>query len=333
MLLAGTDDGLYELTPDDGDATTRLVLDAGSVMRVRQFDALDGVFAATDTGLYHSHDGDDWTALDVPREKVYSVGVDAEGTVYAGTRPAHLYAADGNDGLGELSWRELDGLQDVPSREDWRLPRHENLAQVRDVHAPADAPDRVVVGVEVGGVHVSDDGGDTWTERRGASATDEDGDASPAERSDGVHDDVHELAVLDPDEYVAATGFGLFRTTDAGQSWTRLDHGYDQRYFRSVARVDGDVYAGGALAHTSTWLEPDSDPELFAVRDDTIEPVHHPRPDETVTGIESLDGDLVAATHCGTVMRRTRGDWTVLGSLPVPDGHAVSYTPVLSFDE
>jgi hypothetical protein len=313
MLLAGTDDGLYELPPE-GDADARRVLDAGSVMRIRRLDGIEGLFAATDTGLYHSLDGSDWTALGVPQEKVYSVGASADGTLYAGTRPAHLYAAETDgESLTELSWRELDGLQAVPSREDWRLPRHENLAQVRDVHAPAGTADRVVVGVEVGGVHVSDDRGRTWTERRG-----------------GVHDDVHELAVLGPAEYVAATGYGLFRTADAGQSWTRLDEGYDQRYFRSVAAVDGDVYAGAALAHTSTWLEPDSDAELFVVRGEGIEPVAHPHAEETVTGVTDVDGDLVVGTHRGTVLRRSGDDWTVLASLPVPDGHAVSYTPLLS---
>lgn len=62
-------------------------------------------------------------------------------------------------------------LDDLPSREEWRLPRNENLAQVRDVHVPDQHLERVVAGVEVGGVHLSDDGGETWTERRKGSTT------------------------------------------------------------------------------------------------------------------------------------------------------------------
>jgi len=322
MLIVGTEDGIYRITDIDGagDATVEPVLDAGPVARVRQFAGVDGVIAATGTGLYHSADGEEWTDLAVPRETVYAVGAGPEGRLYAGTRPAHLYATRADDGGLPASgdaWTELDEFQALPSREEWRLPRHENLAQVRDVHVPAGASDRVVAGVEVGGVHVSEDGGETWTERR-----------------DGVDDDVHELCVVGPDEFVAATGFGLFHTTDAGRSWTRLDEGHDQRYFRSACSVDGDLYAGAALAHTATWDEADADPALFVSRDgETVETVEHPRPDETVTGLTAADGAVVAATHRGTVMVRRADGWTVAGSLPVSDGFAGSYTPLLWVDE
>jgi len=57
----------------------------------------------------------------------------------------------------------------------------------------------VVAAIEVGGVHVSTDGGTTWTGRNA-----------------GVNDDVHELHVVDDGEYVAATGCGLFYTKTQG---------------------------------------------------------------------------------------------------------------------
>lgn len=315
MLLAGTEDGLYRVTGVDEQeaANARIVLDAGAVMRVREFEEHEGVFATTETGLYHSTDGEEWTALDVPREAVYAVGASPDGRLYAGTRPARVYVARTDGGVPrDLAWRELEAFQELPSREEWRLPRHENLAQVRDVHVLSDAPDRVVAGVEVGGVHVSDDGGETWTERRGT-----------------VADDVHELHVIGPDEFVAATGVGLFRTADAGRSWTRLDDGYDQQYFRSAFSVDGDAFAGGALAHSATWEDEDADPALFAFRDgEAIEPVEHPHPDETVAGMTAVDGDLVAATHRGTVLRRRDDGWTVTVSLPLSDELAGRYAPL-----
>jgi hypothetical protein len=320
MLIAGTENGIHRLTGIDepGEAAVRTVFDDGAVMRLRTLAAFDGLFAATAAGLYHSTDGEAWTDLGVPRERVYSVGASPDGRLYAGTRPAHVYVAQpaGSDPT-DSEWHECEGFQDLPSREEWRLPRHEDLAQVRDVHVHPDTPDRVTAGVEVGGVHVSEDRGETWTERR-----------------DGTHDDVHELAVLGPEEFVAATGYGLFRTTDTGQSWTRLDEGYDQRYFRSVCAVDGAIYAGGALAHTSTWLEPDADPALFVSRDgERAEPVEHPRSDETVTGMTAVDGDLVAATHEGSVLRQRPDGWSVVGQLPAPDDFAGSYTPLLWLDD
>jgi hypothetical protein len=304
---------------EPGEASAETVLDAGAVMRLRTFDAFDGAFAATETGLYHSLRGEEWTNLGVPREKVYAVAADPDGRLYAGTRPAHVYVArpsEADDGLPrESDWRELEGVQALPSREEWRLPRHENLAQVRDLHVHPAAPDRVVAGVEVGGVHVGRDRGEAWTERRADV------------------DDVHELRVIGRDKFVAATGFGLFRTTDAGRSWTRLDEGYDQRYFRSVCAVGDTIYAAGALAHTATWDDADADPALFASRGgETIEPVEHPRPDKTVTGMAAVGDALAAATHRGTVMVRDGDGWTITGSLPAPDGFAGSYTPLARLD-
>ena len=242
-----------------------------------------------------------------------------DGRLYAGTRPAHVYLArpSGEGDLsGRVEWRELDGFQALPSRDEWRLPRHDDLAQVRDLFVHPAAPERVVAGVEVGGVHVSRDCGETWTERR-----------------EGVNDDVHELRAVGPDEFVAATGFGLFRTADAGRSWTRLDDGHEQRYFRSAAVVDGDIYAGSALAHTATWEDEDAAPVLFACRDgETLERVEHPRPDETVTGMTAVDDALAVATHRGTVMGRDGDGWTVSESLPAPDDFAGSYVPLSRVD-
>lgn len=321
MLIVGSDDGIYQMenVSEPGAATVRNVLDAGPVMRVREFEGLEGAFAATEKGLYHSPDGDEWTNLDVPREKVYAVGASADGWLYAGTRPAHLYAARMSDeGIltGELEWRELEGFQELPSRDEWRLPRHENLAQVRDLYVPPEAPDRVIAGVEVGGIHVSDDRGETWTERR-----------------DGVDDDVHEFHAVGPEEFVAATGFGLFHSADGGQSWARLDESYEQRYFRSVFSVNGDIYAGSALAHTATWEDEDANPVLFVCRDgETLKPVEHPRPDETITGMTAVDGAVVAATHRGTVLIQQPDGWAVAGTLPVSDQFAGSYTPLLWFE-
>jgi photosystem II stability/assembly factor-like uncharacterized protein len=208
-LYVGSGDGVYRV-PADGafdHAQVEHVLESERVMRLESFPSLNGLLAATAGGLSYSPDGDTWRDLEVPEPGVYSVGASPDGSrLYAGTRPAAIYVADvaGEMADGELDWRELDAFQDLPSRDDWQLPRHEDLAQVRDVHALEE--ERLVAGVEVGGVHVSDDGGRSWVERR-----------------DGMDDDVHELHVVDSETWIAACGFGAFRTDDAGESWTRLD--------------------------------------------------------------------------------------------------------------
>ncbi len=313
MILAGSDDGVYRLAGIDTPNAARKVLDAGRVMRLRAFDALPGVFAATRTGLYHSPDGTDWTGLDVPTGTVYAVGADTTGErLYAGTRPAAVYIAELTGGAVDadtLSWHELDGFQDLPSRGEWRLPRHDDLAQVKDVHVLG--ANRVVAGVEVGGVHRSDDGGETWTQQQ-----------------EGVDDDIHELHPVSATEWLAATGHGLYHTTDAGETWLRLDDDVDQRYFRSVFATNGTVYAGGALANSSTWDDDDADPELFRWQGRALEPVPLPTTDETVTGLASVDDRVVAGTHRGTLLARRSGEWVEAGQFPVPGELTGRYTPL-----
>lgn len=306
-MYVGSDDGIYRLPPTGGEP--RHVLETGRVVRLERFERLAGVFAATRTGLYRRTE-DSWHDLGVPRERVYAVGATQERLI-AGTRPAALFTADPET----LEWRELDGFQELPSRSRWRLPRHENLAQVRDVHLDpggSDGPDRLVAAVEVGGVHVGTDGGETWTERR-----------------EGVDDDIHELHVAGPGVYVAATGEGLYRTNTAGQSWEQLDGDVPQRYFRAVHARRGTTYAGAAMANSSTWNDPSADPQLFAYRDGELERVAIPYPDETVSGLGTVGTRLVAVTHRGHVIRRADDGWDELGTVPTTGDVTGRYTPVV----
>lgn len=331
MLLAGANDGVYRMEEPRFDEAEQ-VLETDRVMRVRRFDGWDGVFAATKSGLYRSTDGgDSWTDLgreaqstsQLPHEEVYSVlGDPAHERLYAGTHPAHLYVSEddgsertdgsrtSSDASDGKTWQELEGFQDLPSRDEWHTPRHRDEAHVRSLCASPDAPERVVAGVEVGGVHVSDDRGETWTERRG-----------------NLHDDVHHVLLLGPDEYVASTGYGLHRTTDAGRNWTRLDEEADRRYFREAFFHDGTLYAAAARSSPGTWKgESGADAALFESTDrgQTLESVAYPfGPEEVVlawTAHEddedsSVGGTVVAGTNDGGVMVREDGEWVEGGRI------------------
>ncbi len=300
-VLIGTRDGVYctaSLPIEDADQ----VLDSGDTPRIHTFPAVDGVFAATESGLYRSLDkGQTWVNLGVPQDEVYSVVASTDGErLYAGTHPAYLYVSTGD---GE-TWDELEGFQDLPSRDQWHTPRHRDEAHVRSLGVHSETPDRVIAGVEVGGVHISDDQGETWTERR-----------------DGVHDDIHHVLILGSDEYVASTGDGLYRTREVGQSWTRLDTELDRRYFREAFALDGRLYAAAARSSPGTWSgENGADAILVESADtgETFETISYPgKPEEVVLAWTSVGGDVLAGTNDGRLIKReSDGTWTDAGRVP-----------------
>jgi photosystem II stability/assembly factor-like uncharacterized protein len=300
LLLIGTREGVFRSADGTLDDIEQ-VLDAGNTLRVRTFETHEDVFATTKTGLYRSaDDGTSWENLGVPREEVFSVVMAPNGDrLYAGTHPAHLYVST-DDGD---TWDELEGFQDLPSRDEWHTPRHRNEAHIRSLGVHPDTPERVIAGVEVGGIHVSDDSGETWTERR-----------------DGLQDDVHHVLVLDAEEYVASCGGGLYRTQDSGESWTRLDTDIDHRYFREAFADEGRLYAAAARGSPGTWGGTNgADAALFESTDDgkTLNDVSYPgSPDEFILAWTALDGRVVAGTNEGRIIARENDGWMTLGSVP-----------------
>jgi photosystem II stability/assembly factor-like uncharacterized protein len=297
-LLLGAEDGVYRTTDVHFEDATR-VADTGRVMRVTR-PGNDAAFACTKTGLYRSTDGGrTWTDLGVPHEEVYSVCRSPDGErLHAGTHPAHLYVSHDNG----ASWRELEGFQALPSREEWFTPRHRNEAHVRSLDIHPDAPDRVIAGVEVGGVHVSEDRGETWRERR-----------------DGVHDDVHHVLVSDPETWIASCGGGLYRTGTAGRAWTRLDGDLSRHYFREAIEHDGRLYAAAARSSPGTWRgESGADAGLFVSEDggETFRSISYPgKPKEVILAWTVADGRVVAGTNEGRVLLEVDGTWETSGEL------------------
>jgi hypothetical protein len=334
MLLAGSDDGVYRIDGlPAGAAEPTQVLESDRAFRVETFPSLPGVFAATASACYHSSTGEDWARLPVPTDAtVNAVGAAPDGErLFVGTFPERIYvledagahverAADGEPPAAE-DWSESTGFREHAEAGDWGLPRHDFQAHVRSIETHPDAPGSVFVGVEVGGVHVSEDRGESWIARNE--------DAAASEEAAG-NDDVHELVVVDPETFVAATGFGCFYTTDAGRSWTDLAGDVGPQYYRSAVEFEGDVYAGGANGPSPTWEE-DDDPGLFVSRDgEGFEALESPRPEEVVIGWTAVDGDLIGITYAGTLLRwgEDADGFEVVGDVPTPGELRGRYLPL-----
>jgi photosystem II stability/assembly factor-like uncharacterized protein len=187
----------------------------------------------TDEGLFRSEDGGEgWeriSGIEHPRVTAVSVSP-VDGAVYAGTEPSTLFVSRD----GGASWRELEGLKNLPSAPTWSFPPRPWTSHVRAIALSYEDPDLVVVGIELGGVMRSADGGESWEDKR-----------------PGAYADCHNLAAhaAAPETIYEAAGGGFAESGDFGESWEASDSGMDRLYVWGLA-VDREdptlVYASAA---------------------------------------------------------------------------------------
>lgn len=169
-------------------------------------------------GLMRTGDGGaSWDRLTLPEEDVFSVAVSAaDGAVYAGTEPSRLFRSrDGGASFGELA-----ALQEIPSRPRWSFPPRPWTSHVRSIAPDPGDGTRLLVGIELGGLMVSEDDG-----------------ASFSDHCPGAQPDVHTLAwhpTAAGRAYQAAGG-GAAWSRDGGASWEPADAGRDLDYAWGLA--------------------------------------------------------------------------------------------------
>jgi len=193
--------------------------------------------------------------------------------------------------------------------------------------SPPDSPDRLLAGIEAGGFFVSDDRGDTWTER-----------------DVGGQHDFHQILALGPKEYLVVCGRlsvtdpnhgantgGLFHTTDGGETFRKISEAVDPSYFREVLYHDGTLYACGSLTIPPTWIGGlPAEGQLFESTDlEAFEEKSYPGgPEEMILAWGVHDDRVVAGTARGQLVgkgkppggrvigRTERGEWEDLGIVP-----------------
>jgi photosystem II stability/assembly factor-like uncharacterized protein len=222
-LFAVTGDDVVRFTLTGARASVAESLLPGSGARCVAVDPADPdrVYVGTlDNGLYASHDaGRTWRSGEngLGDRRVLSLAVSpshqASGisVVYAGTEPSNLYRSED----GGHSWQRLPALRDLPSEPHWSFPPRPWTHHVRTIALHPTDPDWLAIGIELGGVMRSLDGGASWI------------DHNPQ-----AHSDAHELLThpLAPERVYEAAGQGIARSEDRGASWARFEDGLDRRY-------------------------------------------------------------------------------------------------------
>jgi photosystem II stability/assembly factor-like uncharacterized protein len=228
-LYAATGDAIVRLDEDGGGWTAEsyLVGSGAQCLAVDPHDP-DTVFAGLrEGGLRRTRDGGrSWDDCALPEPGVFSLAVSAaDGAVYAGTEPSRLFRSD--DG-GE-SWRELEALLELPSRPMWSFPPRPWTSHVRWIAPNPHDPDLLLVGIELGGLMRSTDGGASWEDHR-----------------PGAQPDVHSIVwhPVERERSYEAGGGGAAFSEDAGASWRGADEGRDRHYTWSVAvdPADADLW-------------------------------------------------------------------------------------------
>jgi hypothetical protein len=165
-LYAATGDAIARLD-EAGEAWTVELSLLGSGAQCLAVDPADPdtVYAGLrEGGVRRSVDGGrSWVDCRLPEPGVFSLAVSAaDGAVYAGTEPSRLFRSDDH---GE-SWRELDALLELPSRPHWSFPPRPWTSHVRWIAPSPHDADLILVGIELGGLMRSSDGGQSWQDHR-----------------------------------------------------------------------------------------------------------------------------------------------------------------------
>ena len=219
-LYAATGDGIARLDEAGGVWRVELFLAASGAqcLAVDPTDAETVYAGLRQGGVRRTSDGGrKWIDCGLPERAVFSLAVSgADGAVYAGTEPSRLFRSDD----GGDNWRALDGLLELPSRPTWRFPPRPWTSHVRWIAPSPHASDVILVGIELGGLMRSTDGGETWQDHR-----------------PGAQSDVHSLAWHPrvAGRAYEAGGGGAASSTDWGESWQSADEGRDRHYTWSVA--------------------------------------------------------------------------------------------------
>jgi hypothetical protein len=147
-------------------------------------------------GVFESEDGGaTWYDADLPETDVFSVAYSpADAAAYAGCEPSALWVRRNG------AWEELSALRELPSAPTWSFPPRPWTSHVRWIAPSPHDANLLLVGIELGGLMRSEDGGASWQDHR-----------------PGAQRDVHSLA------WHPSVPGRAYESAGGGSAWSRDD--------------------------------------------------------------------------------------------------------------
>jgi photosystem II stability/assembly factor-like uncharacterized protein len=232
-LLVGTKKGLFVLEGEPGEAFA--VKDrafAGEPVEYAMRDPKTGRILATMTSPFYGpkifySDGGEWTqasGVQLPEggeqalERIWVIVPGEDGTLYAGGDPGVLFSSRD----GGASWELNRTLWEHPTRPDWQ-PGGGGLCLHSIAPWPGE-PEKLALAMSAVGVWLTEDGGETWSHGNQGIRPRYLPDDAP---EDTINLCVHDLqrAPRRPERMFIQFHGGVYRSDDAGRSWTYIGDG------------------------------------------------------------------------------------------------------------
>lgn len=226
-------------------------------------------------------------------DSIWSIRSDGKGTLWCGTIPGGLFRSTDKG----TSWEMVRSLWDLEERRSW-MGAGMDYAGIHSICVDPRDERHITVGVSIGGVYDSRDGGETWTPKCSGMRAEY---MPPEQANEPTAQDPHLIAQCpsDPDTIWTQHHNGVFVTRNGGEQWEEIE------------KIEPSVFGFAVAVHpkdgNTAWLVP-------GVKDELRYPV---------------DGKLV-------VTRTTDGgaSWKVLSDgLPQEDAYDLVYRHALVVDE